>query len=797
MPTQPESSYSNPNGFLSGEGEMKSLIRAFDWSTASVGPTDSWPQSLRTTLSILLNSKFPMFLFWGDDLTCFYNDAYRPSLGNNGKHPSALGQKGEDCWPEIWPVIKPLIDLVLAGGEATWSEDQLIPIYRNEKLEDVYWTFSYSPVIDESEKVGGVLVVCNETTKAVENLQNLEENRNQLQFAIEATELGTWDFNPKTNKFTGNLRIKKWFGLPPENEIELSHAMNVVAEKDRERLANAIQSVLQYESGGQYDIEYTIIHPTTNKERIVRAKGKAWFNNERIAYRFNGTLQDISEQVLSRNAIEENEHLLSNVIQESPVRISFLTGPEMTIKLANDIVIKSWGKGDSVIGKPLKEALPEMISQPFLDILDNVYQTGIPYSSAESKVTFIVDGAPAYYYFDIWYKPIFDIDGKVYGILTSSTDVTEKVLARKKITESENRFRDVVENAPFPIGVYVGKDFKIQLANQVMLNTWGKGDDVIGKSYREILPELENQEIFEQLNEVLDTGIPFHAKNAHVDLFVNGKLSPYYFNYSFTPLYDLSGNIYGIMNTAADVTDLMLANQKVEQSEDNLRNTILQAPVSMCILKGPKHFVEIANERMLELWGKKHHEIVGKQLMDGLEEIKGQGFDLLLDHVYATGETYKAYDVAVKLPRETGIETVYVDFVYEAFRENDGSIAGVLVVATDVTEQLIARMKIEQAEERARLAIESADLGSYEINLVTDHMQTSDRFNDIWGVDHSVPRSEFANRIHPKDREIRAQAHEDALINGNLHYEARVIWADQSEHWVRIKGKVLYDEDGE
>ncbi|MBC7450294.1 MAG: hypothetical protein H7259_02270 [Cytophagales bacterium] len=126
-----------PYGMITGNNEMAQRTRDFNWSETQVGSPEQWPESLRTIINILLNSKFPMFLWWGEDLIQFYNDAYRPSLGNNGKHPAALGQKGEDCWPEIWPVIKPLIDQVLAGGEATWSEDQLIPIYRNGKLEDV------------------------------------------------------------------------------------------------------------------------------------------------------------------------------------------------------------------------------------------------------------------------------------------------------------------------------------------------------------------------------------------------------------------------------------------------------------------------------------------------------------------------------------------------------------------------------------------------------------------------------------------------------------------------------------
>src|SRR4051812_12059375 len=92
--------------FLPGGGEMGELIRTFDWSSTSLGRPEKWPQSLRTTLSIIINSKFPMFLFWGEDHLCFYNDAYRPSLGNDGKH-SAIGQKGAAIWPEIWPDIKP------------------------------------------------------------------------------------------------------------------------------------------------------------------------------------------------------------------------------------------------------------------------------------------------------------------------------------------------------------------------------------------------------------------------------------------------------------------------------------------------------------------------------------------------------------------------------------------------------------------------------------------------------------------------------------------------------------------
>ena len=156
---------------------MASLTRKYDWTSSPVGHPDYWPQSLRTTVAMILSSKFPMFLWWGNDLIQFYNDAYRPSLGSSGKHPAALGQRGQDCWPEIWPGIKPLIDQVMAGGEAVWSENQLLPIERNGHIEDVYWTFSYSAVLTEADKIGGVLVVCQEMSQTIMGLKKWNKAR--------------------------------------------------------------------------------------------------------------------------------------------------------------------------------------------------------------------------------------------------------------------------------------------------------------------------------------------------------------------------------------------------------------------------------------------------------------------------------------------------------------------------------------------------------------------------------------------------------------------------------------------
>jgi len=665
--------------FLSGGGEMGELTRDHDWSANTLGPIQGWPQSLLTTVSIVLNSKFPMFLFWGNDLIQFYNDAYRPSLGNNGKHPSALGQRGEDCWQEIWLSIKPLIDAVFRGEEASWSEDQLLPIYRNGNLEDVYWTFSYSPIKDESGKVGGVLVTCSETTQKVLNLQKSEEKSQQLLFAIEAAELATWDYNPATDTFSGNERIKEWFGLRPEENIELRSATDAIVEKDRSKVIEAIQKALIYssKSDGSYDIEYTIRNAQTYQERIVRAKGKAWFNEDKIAYRFNGTLQDVTEQVYARKKIEASEQRFRSLHNHAPVAIVLFRGRELIIEMPNQQFINMLGKSENIAGKRLVEAMPELVGQPFLQILDDVYTTGIPFQTYATQV----------------------------------------------------------------------------------------------------------------------------------NVFYNGTLKEGYYDFSYTPLFDEENKVYAILEIAEDVTENTLVKKQLEKSESNMRNMILQSPVAMCILKGNDFVVEVANDRILEIWGKTAEQILHKPIFDELPDAKAQGLDALLSSVLTTGKALKAYGIPIQLPRESGIESVYVDFVYEAFHETSGEISGVMVVASDVTEQVLARQKIEEADtsirntaERLQLALDAGKLGSYELTIATGQIdctpQCKQNFGtqDMDGLDYTT----FSNMIVPEDREeVKAILKRSIADHTVYNAEYRIIRPDGMKRWIKASGRPVYNEKNE
>jgi PAS domain S-box-containing protein len=235
-----------------------------------------------------------------------------------------------------------------------------------------------------------------------------------------------------------------------------------------------------------------------------------------------------------------------------------------------------------------------------------------------------------------------------------------------------------------------------------MLKIWKRDGNILGKQLLQHIPELIGQSFPRILKKVYETGETYIANEELAYFSVDSKLVPGYFNYSYTALRNNNQEVIGILVIASDVTESVTTRKKMEESERNLRNLVEQAPVAMCILKGSSFIVEVANERIFELWGKQSHEILHKPLFEGLPEAREQGIEALLYDVYTTGKRYVAFERPVKLPRKGKIETTYINFVYEAFYEGD-SISGVMAVAIEVTDQVLARQKIEDVvSERTR-----------------------------------------------------------------------------------------------
>jgi PAS domain S-box-containing protein len=292
--------------FLAGGGEMGALTRAHDWSATVIGAPDTWPQSLRTAVRILLNTNHPMFIWWGPELIQFYNDAYRRTMGPE-RHPSALGQRGRDCWGEIWPIIGPQIEQVMSGGGATWHENQLIPVTRHGRLEQVWWTYGYSP-IDEADGVGGVLVVCRDVTREHVAAQALREREAELARVQQIGRIGGLEVDLRAG--FRNRRSPEYLlihGLPPDavNETHEDWVQRIHPD-DREATEKKFRDAVAGDAR-EYTVQYRIVRPSDGELRWISVKSTIERDQNGKAVRLVGAHTDITEQVEAERALRQSE----------------------------------------------------------------------------------------------------------------------------------------------------------------------------------------------------------------------------------------------------------------------------------------------------------------------------------------------------------------------------------------------------------------------------------------------------------------------------------------------------------
>jgi len=465
-----------------------------------------------------------MFLWWGPHLVQLYNDAYRPSLGNEGKHPTALGQKGADCWPEIWPVIKPLIDQVIEKGESTWSEDQLIPIYRNGKLEDVYWTFGYSPIDDDQGERAGVLVTCIETTQNVKNLQKLKE---------------------------------------------------------------------------------------------------------------------------SNRALRISEGNLSRLILQAPVAIGYFKGRELIVDSANEKMLKLWGKDLTIIGQPLYLALPELKGQPFLQLLDDVFTSGVAFLGNELKAVLEHNGELQDMFFDFVYQPLKDANGNSTGIIVVANNVTENVRARKQVEQSEDRLKQVVMKSPFIMLVLNGPELVVEIANQALYDYWNKTEEeTLGKPLLTVLPELEGQPFPKLLYNVYETGKAYGEEEVLNYFETEQGLVEKYVSYLYEPIFEPDGTASRILVAAEDMTQMVQDRKRILTAEENLRLSLQAAELGtfdMDLIKGTM----VWDARCRELFGIEHEDAVTYEndFLPGLHPDDRERISKIIDDVFVKALTNGDYDV--------------------------------------------------------------------------------------------------------------------------------------------------------
>ena len=233
-------------------------------------------------------------------------------------------------------------------------------------------------------------------------------------------------------------------------------------------------------------------------------------------------------------------------------------------------------------------------------------------------------------------------------------------------------------------------------------------------------------------------------------------------------------------------------NIAVRQSVDDL---LIQAPVAISFLKGNNLVIESANPNILELWGKQA-DIIGRPLALALDPSNQLPYVKPVQDVYKSGHIHFGYETPIRLNRNGHHNLFYFDFVYKPVKDRANNTVGVMVVATEVTKQVVARQLLEDAEERLRLAIEATGIANWDMDLLSNEVIASPRLSEIFGFDpdEKLTYPQLFGSIHPDDKHLVNMALEEAMKSSIYLSETRIVWANGSIHWIRTTGKVLYDE---
>jgi PAS domain S-box-containing protein len=548
--------------FLSGGGKMGELVRTMDWSQTSVGDPSAWPQSLRTSVSICLNSSSPLLIWWGKDLVKIYNDAYCDLIAT--KHPTPMGATGANVWPEILPNVSPMLKGILKDGEATGLADQLLVIERDGRSEVCYFTFSYSAIRDEAGNVGGIFCAVTETTKKVNAEKKLSTLLNNLfvqapvgicvfrgeNYIVEVVNKMMLEFVGRTQIEVLNKPVFE--ALPEVREQGFKELLDTVYKTGERFVAEELPVNLMRRGKMENAFVKFIYEPLREEDGTISG--------------IMAVAHEITEQVLARKKAEENEHRYQEMIFSSPSLIAILKGEEMIIDIANDAILETWGKGKNVVGKPLLTALPELVGNGFDDLFHNVYTSGKPHFAYEMPVYFVRNGQKELSYYTFIYQAQRDIGGNINGVAVIGREVTPEAQLNQKIKESEERFRQMADLMPAKIS-NANADGSVTYFNKNWKEFTGMSfEDFRDFGYHKIMHPDELEEFQKRLTNAAETGSDFEMEMR----FLN-KEGEYMWNLNrASPVKDENGNVKMWIGVTSDI-------QKIKEEERQKDNFLSMA----------------------------------------------------------------------------------------------------------------------------------------------------------------------------------------------------------------------------
>lgn len=515
--------------FLSNGGEMGALMRKHDWRACSLGLAGTWPEILKTSLRMMLTSHHPMFIWWGPDLLQFYNDAYRQTVGPE-RHPAALGQSGRVCWAEIWDIIGSEIGSIMAGGQSTWHEEELVPITRHGRREDVWWTYGYSPIQD-SDGVHGVLVVCNDVTAQHLARQNLLALNRQLE---------------------AEVRKRHAVEMHQAFQLRLADALRDIPDPN-EIAATAFTLLGGYMA--LTHIDYVTVDP-----RGTYRVAHAWREDNSVAQAgHTGDLKDFGKEIsaLLRRG--------QNVQVDNPatdIRIVALQG--RPLPLAGAAPSGLFNRDDTCAGPAAAAAA----SAAF--IVTPIIRDGSLVAMMHAK-----HAAP--HDWDIRQVALVEhIGHQMWNAIEHARAEakrleSERACIAQRHAESE-RLHRLFQCAPGFMVVFKGPHHIFEFCNAAYVSLMGERP-FIGKTVREALPDIAGQGYYELLDQVYSTGTAFSASDVSLLIRRAPDQPPVqcYVDFVYQPIMEEDGTVSGIFVEGFDATDRRRVKTALQASEERLK----------------------------------------------------------------------------------------------------------------------------------------------------------------------------------------------------------------------------------
>ncbi|TPG58701.1 PAS domain-containing protein [Hymenobacter nivis] len=434
----------------------------------------------------------------------------------------------------------------------------------------------------------------------------------------------------------------------------------------------------------------------------------------RVARRTGEVRAALAEAEQQREQLRVQQGLLRQILRQMPAAIATLTGPQHRYTFFND-QYRALAAGRTQLGRTVAEVLPEVAAQGFVNLLDEVYRTGQPFVGVEMPIQLhdARTGQTEQRYLDFAYQPLFDGQDQLHGILAFIVDATEKVLARQQLdalqakvlaaaqrraAEREALYQ-VFEQTPAAVLLLRESGHRIEYFNPAY-GALFPGRLVPGQALAEALPELVEQAFVALLDEVYRTGQPY------VGIEVPMRFTPApgqpaataYFNFNYQP-YREGDAVVGISVFAYDVTEQVQARQQREAQQRELRRVFEQAPVAICVFRGPHYVLDVLNPLMAQMLGHPLAQLLGRPFAEALPEMQDQGLPELLAEVWRSGQPFVAVERPVQLNYHAPGAPGHFNFVYEPLRDEQGQVVAITCVAVDATDQVRARAQVQTLNE--------------------------------------------------------------------------------------------------